>query len=96
MIYLAYTFIVPPDYTDAQALAAGAGCDQPAITIGIPPVQASRVTEEDLPALITETIELALGVYVLDLGDGDFFEYTDWYEVSHTWDIEPQIPCALE
>lgn len=96
MIYLAYTFIVPADYTEAQILAAGAGCEQPAVTAGVPPLLSGVLQEEDLPALVTETIEIALGHYILDLGDGDFFEYDDWYEVSHLWDIEPQIACALE
>lgn len=95
MIVLMYSLIVPADWNDAEVMVAGQSC-QLAVTVGIPPVHAARVTEEDLPVLITETIEVALGVYVLDLGDGDFFEYTDWYEVSHLWDIEPQIDCALE
>lgn len=95
MIVLAYTLIVPADWNSAEVMAAGTSCAN-AVTVGIPPVQAARVSEEDLPALITETIELALGVYTLDLGGGDFFEYEDWYEVSHTWDVETQVPCALE
>lgn len=93
MIVLMYTLIVPAGWNSAEVQAAGVSCDL-AVTIGIPSVHANRVTEEDLPALVTETIETALGVYVLDFGDGDFFEYTDWYEVSHVYDIEPQIPCA--
>jgi len=94
MIILAYTLIGPSSWNSAEIQAAGISCDL-AVTIGIPAVHASRVTEEDLPALVTETIETALGVYVLDFGDGDFFEYTDWYEVSHVYDIEPQVACAL-
>lgn len=95
MIVLAYTLIVPADWNSAEVQAAGISCNN-AVTVGIPPVHADRVSEEDLPALITETIELALGTYLLDLGDGDFYEYQDWYEVSHAWDVETQVPCALE
>lgn len=94
MVVVALTLILPSNYTYAEIGLAQQSCEIGAATIGIPSWAASRVTEEDLPALITETIESALGVYVLDFGDGDTWEYTDWYEVSHTYDVQVNLPCA--
>lgn len=89
------TFLVLAAGTSTQeAMDAADSCELGETYSGIPSRLANVLDEEDLPALVTETTEIALGVYTLDLGDGDFLEYEDWYEVSHTFDVEP-APCAL-
>lgn len=73
---------------------AAASCEIGQVIVGVPPRLSNVLAVEDLPAIVTETIETDWAWFTYVFPDEDPIEEYSEYEVSHTIDVEANVPCG--
>ena len=94
-VFVALVLPAGLELTTPQLVDLAESCGTGQVILGMASAYSPYMSEEDLPALFTETITDACDHVVLDLGGGETYEYDDCYIVSAERVVEANAECAV-